>query len=55
MAGALTSVRSQTMKMNADEKELLESIERGEWTPARVARAHERASAATRGGRSVTG
>jgi predicted DNA binding CopG/RHH family protein len=26
-----TSVRSPTMKMDADEKELLESVERGEW------------------------
>jgi predicted DNA binding CopG/RHH family protein len=29
------SVRSPTMKMDADEKELLESVERGEWKPAK--------------------
>jgi hypothetical protein len=28
-----TSVRSLTMKLDADEKELLESVERGEWKP----------------------
>ena len=30
-----TSVRSRTMKIDADEKELLESVERGEWKSAR--------------------
>ena len=30
-----TSVRSPTMKIDADEKELLESVERGEWKSAR--------------------
>jgi len=30
-----TSVRSPTMKMDTDEKELLESVERGEWKPAK--------------------
>ncbi len=29
-----TSVRSPTMKIDADEKELLESVERGEWKSA---------------------
>jgi hypothetical protein len=30
-----SSVRSRTMKIDADEKELLESVERGEWKPAK--------------------
>ena len=30
-----TSVRSPTMKMDADERELLESVERGEWKSAK--------------------
>ena len=31
-----TSVRSPTMKLDADEKELLESVERGEWKSAKA-------------------
>ncbi len=31
----ITSVRSWTMKIDADEKELLESVERGEWKSAK--------------------
>ena len=30
-----TSVRNPTMKMDGDEKELLDSVERGEWTAAK--------------------
>ena len=32
--GSSTSVRSPTMKIDAEEKELLESVERGEWKSA---------------------
>ena len=41
------------MKIDADEKELLESVERGEWKSAAVASASEPVTPATRRRRSV--
>ena len=41
------------MKMDADEKELLESVERGEWKSAGVASASGLATPATRRRRSA--
>ncbi len=35
-------VRNPTMKLDADDRELLESVERGEWTSAKGGK-HERA------------
>ena len=41
------------MNFDADEKELLESVERGEWKSARAASAHEPVSPGTRRRRSA--
>ena len=42
-----TSVRSPTMKIDADEKELLESVKLGEWKSAAGGKREQAASLAT--------
>ena len=46
-------MKKPTMKLNGDEKKLLESVERGEWKSVGVANVNEHATLATRRRRSA--